>query len=55
MVEILEIGEQVEILGEDERVVDCGVIELDNFDDTVVVDCKRMGLVNIPKDLIRKK
>jgi len=52
---ILEIGEQVEILGEDERVVDCGVIELDNFDDTVVVDCERMGLVNIPKDLIRKK
>jgi len=54
-VEILDIGEQVEILGENGKVVDCGVIEIDNFDDTAIVDCERMGLVNVPKDLIRKK
>ena len=54
-VEILDIGEQVEILGENGKVVDCGVIEIDNFDDTAIVDCKRMGLINVPKDLIRKK
>lgn len=43
---------RVKIVDLDGRVVDRGVIEMDNLDDTVLVNAMRMGLINVPKCLI---
>ena len=44
---------KVEILDLDGKIKDSGIIEGDNFDDTVIVSAERMGLVNVPKCLLR--
>jgi len=43
---------EVKIIDLDGRIVDRAVIEMDNLDDTVLVNAKRMGLINVPKRLI---
>jgi len=46
---------KVNIMDADKRIVDEGIIVMDNLDDTVVVDCKRIGLINVPKSAIVKE
>jgi len=44
---------KVEILDLDGRIVDEGVVMMDNLDGTAIVECKRMGLINVPKRLLK--